>query len=115
MGKINLIFLFVFILQLNESEPSLNNIYNYFKEENENDCIYILNQKMEKENYTITNLTCEYRNNNSELIYIFQTNSTNFNILIDDSKGLNYLNILKYNSSLKINSIDDKEGKIFIT
>ena len=115
MGKINLIFLFVFILQLNESEPSLNNIYNYYKEENENDCIYILNQKMEKENYTITNLTCEYRNNNSELIYIFQTNSTNFNILIDDSKGLNYLNILKYNSSLKINSIDDKEGKIFIT
>ena len=124
MKKINLIFLLVLLLKLNKCEFQSNDkeiiLHEFLKkqknfEENNDICSINLNEEMERKVYNITGEECTFKNNNSNLIYIFETNSTNLIIRDENSKGLKYLNFLKPNSHFKINNTKNVTELITIT
>ena len=99
MKKINLIFLLVLLLKLNKCELQSNDkeiiLHEFLKkqknfEENNDICSINLNEEMERKVYNITGEECTFKNNNSNLIYIFETNSTNLVIRDENAKGLKY-------------------------
>lgn len=73
----------------------------------------ILNEELNKEIFNILK-PLRFFNNNPELIYIFESNSTDIKILDPKSKGLSYLNFLEYGSNLTVDS-ESYSGEIRIS
>lgn len=112
MEKNNLIFLILFILysQVHEKELSSFNNENIQDEIIELTNIYEQNMEIiyldEEMNQTVYNIWQDHSlfiNNNSELIYIFESNSSNLIINNAEGKGLRNLNILEYGSKITVN------------
>ena len=125
MEKLNFFFLFLFIYQIYECELINSNnemIFNkspinpeIFKEVNDDYQLINLNEELDREGYEISKSAYKFINNNANLTYVFESNSSNLIIQNEQSQGLQTLNILKYNSFLTVNKTGDNSETIKIT
>ena len=100
------------------NEICINEYSENFESNFENDDEYILEELIDEKNrYTITIESKPYKftNNNSELIYIFETDSNDLEMNLNNSQALKRLNKLEYNNFLTIKSKESKPVEIKIT
>ena len=100
------------------NEICINEYSENFESNFENDDEYILEELIDEKNrYTITIESKPYKftNNNSELIYIFETDSNDLEMNLNNSQALKRLNKLEYNNFLTIKSKESKRVEIKIT